>query len=289
MRLWCSALLGVVLSGGCQQRTTEGRAGGATPLQFWAPRVPRVLAWPGAHWDSVSSDHFKLYFEPNTYAATHLVSLHARAERAWSDDMALLGLHDYPYPIRIFYFDSKARLDSIFGNPGEGQAYPDGQAVLLVASTGAYETPDDRHEIMHVLSITTWGFSAPENMWESEGLATVAYAPELPYALDAMAAQARRDGDRRSPLDLTRSHFLDGDRMAHYRAYLLSGSFVQYLMRTGGIDRFHQLWERGNGSAAAIYGADLARLVERWNAYLQSLQSSLEPIDLKHVSECRCR
>jgi hypothetical protein len=249
-------------------------------------RLDRVRSLPGAHWDSVDTDHFRLYSEPGTYAASHIAALSARAERAWTDDLALIGERAYPHRINIFYFESKARMDSIFNIRGDGLTFPEAQLVMLVVTTGA---PSDRHEIMHALSMNLWGWNAPQAVWQREGLANVASEPDWPYTIDQMAAQARRDGDGRTAADLTGARFLEGATVDRFRAYMLASSFVAYLIRTGGVLRFRQLWQQGLGAAPSIYGADLSTLGARWDAYLRGVSLPAGGIDLAHVQACACR
>jgi hypothetical protein len=96
--------------------------GGRPSARLSSSRL-RPLA-PGARWDSVDSKHFRFYTERGTYAAGHLATLRDRAERAWTDDLAMLGMRDYPHRIHIFYFESKERMDSVFDVPGEGPGLP---------------------------------------------------------------------------------------------------------------------------------------------------------------------
>ena len=164
-------------------------------------------------------------------AAHHIATLRDRAERARTDDLALLGMWWYPHRIHVFYFASKARMDSVFGEPGEGQADPPGQLVMLLADSGRYEKPDDAHEIMHVISITRWGWGARNQAWMIEGLANFASGSEWPYTIDSdgrpVAPQrrsTRADGSHRRP-------FL-GRRQPSALSRLHAGRVVRRLSRS---------------------------------------------------------
>jgi hypothetical protein len=178
-----------------------------------------------------------------------------------------------------------ARMDSIFNVRGSGLTYPEAQLVMLVTTAGA---PDDRHEIMHALSMNLWGWNAPQAVWQREGLANVASEPEWPYTIDQMAAQARKNGDNRTALDLSGARFLEGSTVNRFQAYMLASSFVEYLIRAGDTGHFRQLWQRGMDAAPSIYGADLSTLGERWNAYLRGVSLPAGGIDLVHVQQCAC-
>jgi hypothetical protein len=263
-------------------------AGAQKPVVPDPTRYERVLALPGAHWQSVDTEHFRLYTEPGTYAARHLRDVGERAERAWRDDLALIGEHAYQPRINIFYFESKARMDSIFNMRGEGLTYPEAQLVMLVMSP-TDSIPGDRHEIMHVISMNLWGWNAEQDVWQREGLANVASMPEWPYTIDAMAAQARRDGDQRTVADLTGPKFFDGERIDHFRAYMLASSFVEFLLLAGGVDKFRELWQQGLGATHAIYGYDLSELARQWEATLRTVPLPPQGINLAHVMACACR
>ena len=111
-----------------------------------------------------------------------------------------------------------------------------------------------------------------------EGLANFASGSEWPYTIDQMAAQARHNGDQRGPTDLTDDHFLDGDSPAHFRAYMLAGSFVGFL----GVDKLRQLWQRG------LPPDEMATLTARWNDHLRTVALPSQGIDLVHVMQCTC-
>jgi hypothetical protein len=264
-------------------------AGAQKPVVPDPTRFERVLAWPGAHWQNVDTEHFRLYTEPGTYAARHLREAGERAESAWRDDLALIGELAYQPRINVFYFESAARMDSVFEMRGTGLTFPEAQLVMLVMGPGRDSTPDDRHEIMHVISVNLWGWNAEQAVWQREGLANVASMPDWPYTIDQMAEQARRDGDQRTVADLTGPAFFAGERIQRFRAYMLASSFVEYLLLAGGGNKFRQLWQQGLGATYAIYGYDLTELARQWEANLRTVPMPAGGINLAHVMECACR
>jgi hypothetical protein len=159
---------------------------------------------------------------------------------------------------------------------------------LLVANPRDTST-DIEHEMAHIVSLTLWGLNHPQDTWQREGLGVLASADQWPYSIDQLAAQSRRDGDSRSFSALAGQQFLEGDRMARFRAYMLSASFTSFLIREYGLPAFQHLWQRGDSAASSVYGADLPQLESRWHARLSHVTLPANGIDLNHVQQCQCR
>jgi hypothetical protein len=113
----------------------------------------------------------------------------------------------------------------------------------------------------------------------------LASADEWPFSIDEIAAQARRDGDGRKFEDLAGLAFSAGDRMARFRAYMLSASFVQFLLREHGTESFRALWQRGSSAAPEIYGVALPELEAQWTAALSHVTLPAGGIDLDKVQK----
>lgn len=247
-------------------------------------RFQRVRADPCIAWDSVTTDHLTLYAARKTYAAEHFAQFRAQATRIWSADLRLVSGADtaYPYRVRIFYFETPEEYRRVVGLRGTGASFPEAQLLVALAPPGD-TTTDLAHELEHVISITLWGFDRPEDTWQREGLGVLASADEWPFSLDQIAAQARRDGDRRTVEDLSGPAFRAGDRMVRFRAYMLSASFVQFLLREHGTEPFRALWQQGSDAAPAIYGVALPNLEAQWATSLSQVVLPPGGIDLDQV------
>ena len=235
-------------------------------------------------WDSITTSHLTLYAARNTYAATHLSQFSTQAHRIWNADLHLVSGADtvYPYRVRIFYFDTPEEYRRVVGLRGTGASFPEAQLVVALAPPGD-TAMDVAHELEHVMSLTLWGLNQPGDTWQREGLAVLASADEWPFSIDEIAEQARRNGDRRTFADLAGSAFLAGDRMARFRAYMLSASFVQFLLREHGTESFRALWQQGSSAAPNIYGVALPQLEAQWTATLSHVTIPPNGIDLDQV------
>ncbi len=247
-------------------------------------RFERVRTDPCITWDSVTTNHLTLYAARKTYAAKHLAQFSAQAARIWSADLGLVSGADTAYParVRVFFFDTPEEYRRVVGLRGTGASFPEAQLLVALAPPGD-TTTDLAHELEHVISMTLWGFNRPEDTWQREGLGVLASAGEWPFSIDQIAAQARRDGDRRTVAELSGPAFLAGDVMARFRAYMLSASFVQFLMREHGTESFRALWQRGSDAAPAIYGVALPRLEAQWTTRLSHVDLPTGGIDLVQV------
>jgi len=291
-------LLLLLILFGCSKRTgCSPGAGGPTvweinipwasgPLTLRDDRFQRVRRDPCIDWDSVATNHLTLYAAHDTYAAKRLVQFSAQANRIWAADLQLVSGADtaYPYHVHIFYFDTPEEYRRVVGLRGTGASFPEAQLLVALAPPG--DTANDvAHELEHIISMTLWGLNQPEDTWQREGLAVLASADEWPFSIDEIAAQARRDGDRRTFADLTGPAFLVGDRMARFQAYMLSASFVQFLLRQYGVEPYRALWQRGSGAAPKIYGVGLPALEGQWTAHLSHVTLPVNGIDLDKVQQ----
>jgi hypothetical protein len=249
-------------------------------------RFQRVRADPCISWDSVTTNHLTLYAAHDTYAAKHFAQFSAQANRIWTADLRLANGADtaYAYHVRVFYFDTPEEYWRVVGLRGTGASFPEAQLLVALAPPGD-TTTDLAHELEHVISMTLWGLNQPQDAWLREGLGVLASADEWPFSIDEIAAQARRDGDRRTLEDLSGPDFRAGDRMMRFRAYMLSASFVQFLLRAHGTESFRALWQRGSSGAPEIYGVALPELEAQWTAALSRVTLPASGIDLDQVQQ----
>lgn len=258
------------------------------PLTLDSTRYVQLRNRLGAHWITYHTRHLTTHAAAGSYAASHLDALTARAEREYAHDLQLVGLPEYPHHIQIFYFDSTAGMLAATGRSGTGGGYPEAQTVFLVVNARR-PVPDDGHELVHILSLTTWGLNRVEDVWIREGLGVLAQPECWPASLIDLAAAVRRRGDTRTLADLAGAAFYAGDQDARFRAYMLSAAFVEYLRDRFGIEKLDDFWRQGPESAERIFGAPQTALEAKWSASLPVDSPEVAKLDLVAVQRAGCR
>ena len=243
------------------------------PLQAWhrgpirpdAACVPRVLADTTFRWQHVESPHITAHYLDSTSTARDPRRSIGRAAAALVDNLALLGATEYAPHIHLFYVATREQYQRITGGPGTGFTVAWAQAVTLLAPPEETD-PAERHELMHVVSMNLWGVNPLRDYWLREGLAVFATEQCNPGAIDSTARAMLADG-RAKPLRTYRESFFTAG-VDNYPAYMLSGSFVKFLVERGGHDRLREIWAGGVAVMPQVYGATADSLETEWKLSL---------------------
>lgn len=185
---------------------------------------------------------------------------YAQAERAKVE--ALWG-PTWTEPIRISvdakYRISRALVPGHFGNRG----FIEMPLRRVTRNNGAL-----LHEIVHVYAPHT-------NRFLAEGFAVYLQAklggnPALPNEGQPLAKLARRhlpSPEKMAELNAVQTPVPLGRVIEDMTAYLLAGSFVEWLVETRGLERFRVLYQAGDYEKA--YGKPFADLEREWRGALK--------------------
>lgn len=257
----CLPLLLLPIGTGCE-RTPE----------FLYPDHPMGLAAVALRdttftWQTRHTDHFRIHYQPGSYAADHIDQFVKDAEQARANGLRLLGQTRFVPRIDVFHLKSRDQMKRITEYAVRGWADPAARTVLLVRSSAANQ--GERHEIAHVLSHTLWGPSLDwlTTGWMSEALATYAGGPCSGYNIDRIAAHLDREGEL-IPLDSLARKFRSYNDLV---AYLQAGSFFGYLLDNYGLPRVRALWEQGFGRFEKILEITPAAADAEWRKHLRAL------------------
>lgn len=218
-------------------------------------------------WRTRETDHFRIHYQPDSYAADHIDQFVKDAEQARANGLRLLGETRFIPRIDVFHLKSRDQVKRITDYAVRGWADPAARTVLLVRSSAANQ--GERHEIAHVLSHTFWGASLDwlTTGWMSEALATYAGGPCSGYSIDEIVAYLDRQ-DELIPLDsLARKFRSYNDSVA----YLQAGSFFGYVLENYGLPRVRALWEQGFERFEKILGKTPAAADVEWRNHLKAL------------------
>ncbi len=233
-------------------------------------------------WISIETPHFRFHYEANTYAARHFAELRQGAEEARLHALEILGEKNYAPVIDLFYLDSREKMIPALGSQPAGWSEHQSNTVLLACNANIH--PFHRHEIMHVLSMNLWKMPRLLEAWLLEGLAVYADAPCAGYSLHEIAAHLQREKKLVSLHSLVfRFHKQDD-----LRAYMQSGSFVQFLYETYGREKLRRLWEHGVAHLPEITGKSYRETEMEWRAFLQGVEQTGSEVDWQLLIEKGC-
>ena len=95
--------------------------------------------------------------------------------QAIKSNTALIKLHSYTDTISIQFLTSRQEMKKYTGMTPSGIALVQPRILYVVANGDPKEVkPPIKHELMHMISITTWGYPGQDSNWMNEGLAALA-------------------------------------------------------------------------------------------------------------------
>jgi len=241
-----------------------------------------VLADSSYAWIAVKTPHFRFYYEPNTYAAKHFIELRQGVEEARLHALKVLGEENYAPLIDVFFMDSRERMIPALGMQPAGWSERQSNTVLLACNENLRSL--HRHEIMHILSMNLWKLPPLLEAWLLEGLAVYADTPCSGYSLHEIAARLQRE-NKLVPLNRLVYQFYKPDDL---RAYMQSGSFVQFLFENYGREKFRRLWEHGVTGLPEITGKSYREIEMEWRTFLQNVDQTRAELDWEELIEKGC-
>lgn len=242
----------------------------------------KVLADSSYNWIAVKTPHFRFYYEANTYASQHFTELRQGAEEARLHALEILREENYAPSIDLFYLNSRERMIPALGTQPVGWSESRSNTVLLACNENL--RPLHRHEIMHVLSMNLWKLPPLLEAWLLEGLAVYADTPCAGFSLHEIAARLQQENQLVSLYKLVYEFYQPKD----LRAYMQSGSFVQFLYETYGREKFRRLWEHGVTHLPEITGKSHRETEMEWRVFLQNIDQPKFEADWQLLIEKGC-
>ncbi len=225
----------------------------------------QALADTSFQWINRKAPGFRVHFAAGSYPAAHQDSLIARLAPAIAADRALINGPVRSEPIDVFFIASRDQMRRATGFGVTGFADPQGRGVFLVTNPGwrAFE----RHELMHVVAVDSWGRAAAGSDWLIEGLAQMADSRCGGHSNEAMMlGLVVRHGW--IPLDTMLTAFRQQDDL---RAYLQAAAFTAWFREHAGVVAVRTAWRRGATPATVLAGRSLA---DWWQAWRDGLDAT---------------
>jgi hypothetical protein len=209
-------------------------------------------------WVRVETERF-VFFEPKDARLSD--GDRAKNERELAELEATLGLK-LPAKVQFYRYADEEQKVRVTGRGGIGHVELPGRLHTLRRS--------HPHELVHLLTATV---GPPESILFGEGLAVHLAGDWQGRPLDVVVRELEKAGELPRLVEL--ADLASFSRLPETRTHPTSGSFVRYLVQTGGMDAFKQIYPRhGQSSSPATlearlqerYGAGLLELEARWRA-----------------------
>lgn len=219
------------------------------------------------------STHFIVYYRHDDYPAQAMQRLKAEMEfhfRMVSDRLALDQRRTEK--IAVYIYPDADWKQRYIGTATTNIAKPWLRQIHL--TTGSF-TGTFRHELVHVLA-GEFGIPflrASVRMGLNEGLAVATDWDEGMFSPHQYAAAIGRDGGLD---DAARLFTLTGfATRSNTYAYIVTGSFIRYLIDRFGIERVREVFPTGN--FVTIFGTSLGQLMADWKAFLRTVDATEIP------------
>lgn len=171
---------------------------------------------------------------------------------AIKSNSALVHLPDYADSITIQFLNSRQEMKRHTGMTPSGIALIQPKILYVVANEDPGEVkPPIRHELMHMITMTTWGYPGQDSNWMNEGLAAYAENSCNGYN-DEQIYRYLSANNMLIPMQaLTTGFYKQPEMVAYHQAAYI----VQYLLEHYGADKFRDLWTRGFDQFKNVYGS----------------------------------
>ena len=195
---------------------------------------------------------------------------------AIKSNIDLIKLHEYTDTISVQFLTSRQEMKKYTGMTPSGIALVQPKILYVVANGDPKEVrPPIKHELMHMISMTTWGYPGQDSNWMNEGLAALAENNCNGYN-DEQIYRYLLDKDMLiSTDDLTISFYKQPEMVAYHQAAYM----VQYLLNKYGVEKFKDLWMQGFAAFEKIYSIPFSHVKTDINTTATRDYPSAPPIN----------
>lgn len=206
--------------------------------------------------DTIGEDHFKFYYEENSWAEVHKADVKKLLRRFYHEISDILSITSYPYPIYFFITDSRAKTKYFMGNETNGAVIADKDIYFVVANDEINGL--NSHEFFHGMAYRIWG--PCHDLWINEGLAVASTNDWNGYDLHALT-HFLLSKEKLIPLaDL----ILDFRKENNLISYPEAGSFMKYILQQYGSKQMAIFWKGGVPALEQTSGKKITDLEKEW-------------------------
>jgi hypothetical protein len=196
-------------------------------------------------------------FPSKGYAYDNRNRLIEECLQAIKSNVALLKLPGYTDTISIQFLTSRQEMKMYTGITPSGIALVQPKILYVVANGDPKEVkPPIKHELMHMISMTTWGYPGRDSNWMNEGLAALAENNCNGYNDEQIYRYLSEKNMLISIDALTTSFYKQPEMIAYHQAAFI----VQYLLNKYGVEKFKDLWSQGFDAFEKIYNIPFSQV-----------------------------
>ena len=241
-----------------------------------------ALSNPDFVWKSIEGDGCRIHYQPDSFAARHVIMLLRSAERSMEEGLEFLEEGEYGRRIQVFYVNSREEMKKLTGMGSTGYADSESNSVYLVCKDDWRSF--DQHEITHILSLNIWGNPHEPVEWIREGLAVYVDGRCGQYTINDLVGYLLAEDEFPSLKTVIFSFREQNDLIA----YLQCGSVIGYVCETYGVEALRKLWDEGAENIESVLGVTLEELEAHWRKHVPESYPGKAEVDWKAIEDHGC-
>lgn len=215
-----------------------------------------------------SIDNFTFVFPTKGYAFDNRDELAKECVENIKSNYELIELPGYGDTVSIRFLTSRQEMEKFTGLSVAGFVNAHTNTVFIVTNEDANEVkPPIKHELMHLVSMTTWGYPASSSIWMNEGLAAFAENNCNGYNDEQIYSYLLENGMLISIDSLTNDFYGQPEMVAYHQ----SAYIVQYLLDNYSTKQFKELWMNGFPAFEKIYSISFTQVQTEINKLIKQI------------------
>lgn len=213
----------------------------------------------------VDRNFITFLFSDNSFALTIKDSAIYLCNKAISKALSIISEKEFNTKFRILFISSDDEMEKYTGGRTYG-GYVDHSSRIIYMRFAKEEIGPITHELMHMVSMSTWGKPPKSTTWMNEGLSTYAANYCSGYTVEELYRFFLSKNMLFSMDSLTSNFYKNKDMIAYHQ----SAFIVQYLLENFGIEKFKELWQSGFQDFDKVYGFSFKKLENYIKVYLNN-------------------
>lgn len=245
---------------GCEAKTSENKSKELENGWELEKRVTKTI------------DNLSFTFPAEGYAYDNRNQLVKECFDGIIENCATINLPEFKNPINIVFLNSRQEMEEAVGYQATGWTNMWTQEIHIVANNEF--TPPIKHELMHMITMSTWGYPHEDLIWINEGLATNTVENCNGYSVGEIYRYFI-ENDKLISIDSLTNDFHGQPSIISYHQ---SGHIVDYLLTNYGLEKFIDLWKKGFSFFEDIYSISFAQMEEEINE--KSIKAYPTPVNI---------